>query len=138
MKQMFVLMNKMHQLTDEQKEAAVKEFGITEFVFLPSELAELFSNVPTNLRTLHNYVIPFFNFIVDNYKEDDVVFLTGEQGLVVELFNQLRNYEEVDEKLTLGFKIVYSTTNRIVEETKNSDGIVTKKSMFKHVLFREM
>ena len=134
MKKMFVFMS--HQLTEEQKEAAMRDLGIEEFVFLHQDLQEKFSNVPTELKHLDEYVEPFLKFVFENSQDDDVIFLAGEQGLVVTLVREFRTnilfgYRQL-------FKIVYSTTNRIVEEVINPDGIVTKKSMFKHVLFREM
>lgn len=134
MKRMFVLMS--HSLTDEQKEAAKRELGIEEFVFLPKDLQEKFSNVPTELETLDEYVQPFLNFVFENSQDGDVIFLAGEQGLVVKLVTEFNT--NVLFYLRQPFKIVYSTTNRMVEEVINPDKTVTKKSTFKHVLFREM
>ena len=61
MNKMFLLFS--HTLTKNQKDDAMKSFGIEEFMYLPKELQELFSNVPNDLKKLSEYLTPIKLFL---------------------------------------------------------------------------
>lgn len=122
---MYILMN--HKLTEEQMEDARKNWGITEFVYLPDNLQALFSSVPPDIDDLRSYAEPLKDFIVNNVTTNDVVLITGEFGLTYFLVTLCKLYR---------FKCVYATTARETIEERQSDGSVVKKSIFKHIRFR--
>ena len=127
MKTMFILMS--HVLTEDQMNDAQRNHGVTDFMYLPKELQEKFSNVPPELESLTEYISPFLTFVKNNAKEGDMVCIQGEMGVVVSIVTELRVYLP-------SVQCVYATTQRVMEEVKNNDGSVTKVSVFKHVRFR--
>ena len=122
---MFLLFS--HSLTDIQKKDAKESLGVGEFVSLPSNLQELWSNIPPELFDLKEYLEPIKNFIKDNVKEGDIVLIQGDFGGCYEMVNFVKS---------LNLKAVHSTTKRDAVE-KIVDGKVVKTSTFEHVIFRE-
>lgn len=116
-----------HRLTPEQEEDARKSLGVTEFVYLPPHLQELFSNVPADLEDLGGYVRPFVDYLLGHSRSGEYILLQGEFGLV---------YRLIETSRAIGLVPVYATTKRtVVEEIK--DGQVVKVSRFEHVRFRK-
>ncbi|MCT7464784.1 CRISPR-associated protein Csx20 [Aliarcobacter cryaerophilus] len=124
MKKMFLLFS--HKLTKQQQQDAIKTFEIEEFQYLPKDLQFIFSNIPSNLTSLEEYLIPLKTYLKDNAKNHDIVLIQGDFGAV---------YQMVNFSKSLGLTSVYSTTNRIIEEVFK-DGKTIKKSIFEHVMFR--
>jgi len=121
-----------HQLTDEQKKDAEKEFGVKEFVELPNELKQIWSQIDPDydICALREEVtVPIFNFIERNAEEEDIVLVQGDVGACYELVRYLE-----DEDLDIA--VVYATTERDSKEIAQPDGTVKKVSVFKHVRFR--
>ncbi len=124
MKQLFLLFS--HTLTPTQERDAKESLGVTNFIALPSDLQTLWSNIPPQLRTLDDYLIPLKEYISNESKEGDVVLIQGDFGGCYEMVNYVKS---------LGLKAVHSTTTRdVVEKTVN--GKVEKFSRFEHVIFR--
>ncbi len=124
MKQLFLLFS--HTLTPTQERDAKESLGVTNFIALPSDLQTLWSNIPPQLRTLDDYLIPLKEYIRNESKEGDVVLIQGDFGGCYEMVNYVKS---------LGLKAVHSTTTRdVVEKTVN--GKVEKFSRFEHVIFR--
>lgn len=125
MKKMFLLFS--HNLTQIQINDAKNNLGIEEFVSLSEDLQELWSNIPSELRSLKDYLLPFRNFLAENSNFEDVVLIQGDFGAVYQMVNFAKD---------LGLKTVYATTNRVIEEIEEN-GKTIKKSIFEHIKFRE-
>ena len=125
MKKMFLLFS--HNLSQTQIDDAKSNLKIEEFVSLPEYLQESWSDIPSDLVILNEYLIPFRNFLVENSNLEDVVLIQGDFGAVYQMVNFVK---------TLGLKSVYATTNREIEEIEEN-GKIIKKSIFEHVRFRE-
>ena len=124
MKKMFLLFS--HTLTPAQEVDAKKSLGVDEFVALPQELQELWSNIPPQLTTLDEYLEPLKEYILKNSSKDDVFLIQGDFGGCYNMVNFVKSH---------GMVAVHSTTTRdVVEKTVN--GKVEKFSRFEHVIFR--
>jgi len=121
MKKMFLFFS--HKLNSEQEKNAKDTLKTDEFVRLPDELQKSFSNVPPELETLEEYVKPFWRYLKENAKKDDLVLIQGDFGL---------SFLIVEFCKKEGFIPVYATTKREVLVEK--DG--TKVSKFRHIRFR--
>ena len=115
-----------HRLTEEQIIDAKENLKVEEFVYLPKDLQQLFSNVPPELEDLGEYVRPFVKYLLKNAKVGDYILLQGDFGLV---------YRLVEVAKSLGLIPVYATTKRVAIE-KNIDGKSVKISEFRHIRFR--
>lgn len=124
MKKMFLLFS--HTLTSEQKEDAKGSLGVEEFVMLPSDLQELWSNVPATLDDLSDYLEPLKNYFQNNLQKHDVVLIQGDFGATYVMVNEVKS---------LGAKAVHATTKRNVLE-KSIENKIVKTSVFEHVRFR--
>jgi len=124
MSKMFLFFS--HKLTDEQIKDAKKNLKIKEFVYLPKDLQERFSNVPPEIDDIKKYSEIFIDFIKKNMKKEDFALIQGDFGVV---------YHLVDFCKKNNLKAIYSTTKRISKE-KEINGKIVKISEFKHVKFR--
>jgi len=124
MSKMFLFFS--HKLTDEQIKDAKKNLKIKEFVYLPKDLQERFSNVPPEIDDIKKYSEIFIDFIKKNMKKEDFALIQGDFGVV---------YHLVDFCKKNNLKALYSTTKRISKE-KEINGKIVKVSEFKHVKFR--
>lgn len=125
MKKMFLLFS--HNLTQIQIDDAKNNLDVEEFVSLNQDLQELWSNIPSELISLKEYLLPFRNFLAENSNFEDVVLLQGDFGAVYQMVNFAND---------LGLKSVYATTTRLIEEIIVDEKTV-KKSIFEHRRFRE-
>jgi hypothetical protein len=124
MRQLFLLFS--HTLTATQEADAKTSLGIDSFVTLPSELQELWSNIPPYLTELSVYLEPLKEYIRNHANEGDVFLVQGDFGGCYEMVNFIKS---------LGFMVVHSTTKRDAVE-KVVNGKVEKFSRFEHVIFR--
>ena len=113
-----------HKLTGAQIEDA-KKLGVDEFIYLPEDLQEKFSNVPPELESVKEYAKDFEKFL-ENARKGDYVLIQGDFGLTCHLVNLSKNK---------GLIPVYATTKRISKDVKK-DGKVVKISEFMHIRFR--
>lgn len=119
---MFLLFS--HTLNETQKIDAKNSLGITEFVALPSNLQEKFSNVPPEISSLDEVAKPFYEFLQKSAKKGDYVLIQGDFGLTFLLVNFcLKN----------GLIPNYATTKRDVLMDENG----VKKTVFHHERFRK-
>lgn len=125
MRKMFLFFS--HSLTNIQIEDGKNNLKIKDFVPLPKELQILWSNIPSELVLLKEYLQPFRNFLVENSEYEDVVLIQGDFGAVYQMVNFAKD---------LGLKTVYATTTRVIEEVV-IDNKTVKKSIFEHRGFRE-
>jgi hypothetical protein len=125
MKKLFLLFS--HSLTPAQEKDAKESMQIEEFIKLPDDLQKLWSNIPPELTTLDNYLLPLKGYISNESTKDDVVLIQGDFGACYEMVNFVKS---------LGLEAVHSTTKRDVVE-KIVNGKVEKFSRFEHVIFRK-
>jgi hypothetical protein len=125
MKKMFLLFS--HNLSQYQIDDAKSNLEIKEFIYLPLNLQELWSDIPSNLESLKDYLLPIRNFLAENSNFEDVVLIQGDFGAVYHMVNFAKN---------LGLNTVYATTNRVIEEVEEN-GKTVKKSIFEHRRFRK-
>lgn len=113
-----------HTLSDEQKNDAIQNFEVVEFVSLPNDLQKLWSNFDADLEKLD--LEPFKKFLQSVAKSGDVVLVQGDFGA---------SFSMVQFALELGLISVYATTKREAFEVVEN-GQTVKKSIFKHRRFR--
>jgi len=122
---MFLLFS--HRLTDEQIKDAKSNLGVDEFVYLPNDLQNKFSNVPPEIDDIKEYTKDFIEFLENSAKKGDFVLIQGDFGVV---------YNVVDFCKRSDLIAIYSTTKRVVKE-KNENGKIVKISEFRHIKFRK-
>ena len=125
MKKMFLLFS--HNLTKTQENNAIKSFEIEEFVSLPQNLQKLWSEIPSDLESLNDYLSPVKEFLGNSSDLGNFVVIQGDFGATYTLVNFSNS---------LGLVPVYATTNRVIEEVEEN-GKTIKKSVFEHIRFRE-
>ena len=125
MKKIFLLFS--HNLTQIQIDDAKNNLDIEKFVSLSQDLQELWSNIPSDLIFIKEYLLPFRNFLKKNSNFGDVVLIQGDFGAVYQMVNFAND---------LGLKAVYATITRVIEEIVIDEKTV-KKSIFEHRRFRE-
>ena len=121
---MFLLFS--HKLTDEQIKDAKENLRVDEFIYLPKDLQEKFSNIPTEIDDIKEYSKIFIDFLEKNASKEDYILIQGDFGVVFWVVEYCRENN---------LKAVYATTKRVVKE-KEIDGKVVKISEFKHVKYR--
>ena len=124
MKKLFLLFS--HTLTSRQEADAKATFGVEQFVTLPSELQELWSNVPSELEDVSDYLEPLKAYLTEQIEQGDVVLVQGDFGATYYMVNEVK---------ALGLKAVHATTKRNAVE-KFIDNKIVKTSVFEHVRFR--
>ena len=125
MKKMFLIFS--HKLTSTQIEDAKQNLHIDEFIPLPKELQQIWSNIPPEIESLKKQLKPIRKFLKKNVTKDDYVLIQGDFGAVYEIVNLAKKLNAV---------AIYATTKREFSE-KVVDGKVVKTSIFSHILFRE-
>ena len=122
MKKMFVLIN--HNLTEEQKDQALRVFGVENIVNIADDA---WSNInPSDENIL---------YVLNRYKKElmleaeagDILLVQGDFGATYNMINFAKN---------IGLKTIYATTKRVVQELIIDGKSVTKRE-FKHEKFRE-
>ena len=125
MKKMFLLFS--HTLTSAQSKDAEKNFDINECVVLPKRLQELWSNIPPELESIEAYLEPLKNYLLSNASNGDAILIQGDFGGGYHMVNFAKEHN---------FLALYATTKRDVQERAEGN-VIVKKSVFKHIRFRE-
>lgn len=116
-----------HQLTDEQKKDAEENLGIDNFVYLPEDLQQRWSNIPAEQQQLKELMKPFEEWLLENAVKNDYVLIQGDFGATFIMVQWVFQNDLIP---------VYSTTVRNTLEKYNDNEIKLEKR-FKHVLYRE-
>ena len=124
MKKMILLFS--HTLTVEQIADGKSSFGVEEFVALDDNLQNIWSNVPSDLEEIVEYLQPVRDYLIEQIESDDVVLIQGDFGATCAMVSFVKS---------LGGVAVYATTKRNVVE-KEIDNKIVKTSIFEHVRFR--
>jgi len=116
-----------HQLTDIQKKDAKESFGVEEFIYLPNDLQQLWSAIPSELEDISDYLKPIRDFLKENIQKDDISLVQGDFGATCAIASFVKS---------IGGVALYATTKRNVQE-KEVDGKIVKTSIFEHIRFRK-
>jgi len=116
-----------HKFTFKQKEKAIQQFGISRFLPLPSDLLVKWSNVPSDLEDLHDYLNDILKWIDLNAEKGDYACIQGDYGVT---------YITVNYCLSKGIIPVYFTTKRNVKWKEGGDNSKTIREL-DHVMFRK-
>jgi len=128
MKTLFLLFS--HSLTREQQQDAQDSLGVSEFVSLPVELQQVFSNIPPELEDLDEYLKPIVNWIKQNCSnQKNYILIQGDFGATYSLVSHCKELNYA--------KPVYATTERKSVDTVQDDGSIATQRIFKHKRFRE-
>jgi hypothetical protein len=130
-KTMFILMN--HKLSPEQERDARDNLGVTEFVYPPKEVLDLWANVPpeANMWDIQVDLVPIYTWFRMVLEANDVILVQGESVSTYKFVDTIRTMFTM-----LNVRCVAATSRRESVEEQLSDGTVQKKSIFKHVRFR--
>lgn len=116
-----------HKLTNEQMGSAEKELNVNEFVYLPSDLQEKWSNVPPDADELADYLNPIKEWVKSVSNKGDYILIQGDFGV---------SYLMVQWAFDNGYIPVYATTKRnVVEIEENGETVTIRK--FQHCKFRK-
>lgn len=122
---MFLLFS--HQLTEVQLQDARKNLAVGNFVSLPLELQQRWSEVPPDLPSLLSWLRPVWKWLMEQSQPGDWVLIQGEQGLV---------YHTVAFCKLWLLRPVYATSKRQVIAENMSNGKIVIHKVFKHHSFR--
>lgn len=125
-RKMFLLLS--HALTEEQIHEAKERFGVVAFYPLPDSLQSLWSDIPAEGEWQPSWLESIKEWLLQEGKPGDLVVVQGEFGATVYMVNWLRQH---------GFRPVYATSRRHVEEKRLDDGTVVASRIFRHVQFRD-
>ena len=115
-----------HELTLAQKEDAKKSLGVEEFIKLPQNLQDLWSNIPPELEDLEEYLKPLREYLNTILEKDDFALVQGDFGATCKISSFVKS---------IGATPIYATTRRDVEE-REINGKIVKTSVFEHIRFR--
>ena len=115
-------------LTEEQINDAKDTLGISEFVYLPSGLQRIWSNIPADGDLPIQDLNKIIEFLKSNARKDDYVLIQGEFGATFYIVDYCFNNSLLP---------VYSTTARNTVERISENGEIEKVSCFKHKKFRK-
>jgi len=116
-----------HKLTSTQHNEAKNKLMVDEFVFLPKDLQNLWSNIPTSVENISDYLLQIRNWVSSIAKPKDYILIQGEFGAVHIL---------VGWAFQNNLTPLYAVTKRIHKELLLPNGNVEVKKIFKHTKFR--
>ena len=125
MPKMFLLFS--HTLTQDQIEDAKENLKVNEFVKLPPNLQELWSNIPPDIKDISSYLEPIKEWLKNHINPKDYALIQGDFGATCKMAQFVKEQ---------GAMALYATTKRDAKE-QIIDGKIVKTSVFKHIQFRE-
>lgn len=126
MAKLFLLFS--HKLTDDQIADAKKSLNISDFLYLPVRLQDIWSNVTPYGEFDVKALSKITEWLLDNADKDDYILVQGDFGATFYL---------VDFCFKNNLVPVYSTTKRESKEVKSQDGRIEKTLYFKHINYRK-
>lgn len=119
---MFVLIN--HNLTEEQKDQALRVFGVENIVNITDDA---WSSINPSDENILGALSVYKKELMLEAKAGDILLVQGDFGATYNMINFAKN---------IGLKTIYATTKRVVQELIIDGKSVTKRE-FKHEKFRE-
>ncbi len=126
MTKLFLIFN--HEFTDDQVADARVTLGVGPILKLPDELQDLWANIPPDLPAIRPYLQPLMDWLSSVANPKDYTLVQGDFGAC---------YIMVNWALRHGSIPIYSTTERIAQESVADDGSVVNTHKFKHAIFRK-
>jgi len=126
MSNLFLIFN--HEITPVQESDARSSLGVQRIVDLPSDLKELWRQVPPDLTEISDYLGPVKTWLKSEGVKNDYVLVQGDFGACYILVNLA---------LDIGLVPIYSTTAREATEEYDRDGSVKLVHQFRHKIFRK-
>ncbi len=123
---LFLLFN--HRLTPDQEQDAFASIGVRDIVGLPSDIGELWRQIPPELSELGEYLNPIKGWLSSGAAERDYVLIQGDFGAC---------FLMVKFAFEKGLIPVYATTKREAVEEHQPDGSVKMTHRFQHCQFRK-
>ena len=125
MSKLFLLFS--HKITSKQKKDAIENLNINQIVKLPDKLQQRWSNVPADLKSLKDYMLPFKNWLNEKANNEDFILVQGEFGAVYFIVSWAKKNN---------LNPIYSTTKRISKEINYGEKVKSVK-IFEHHRFRK-
>ena len=125
MSKLFLIFN--HDFTDDQIADARVTLGVGPILQLPDELQDLWANIPPDVPAIRPYLRPLMEWLKSQAETGDYVLIQGDFGACHIMVNLVLDH---------GLIPIYSTTERVAEESVEDDGSVVNTHKFKHVMFR--
>lgn len=123
---MFLLFS--HTLTQSQETDAIYNLSVGDFISLPQDLQDLWSNISPQSDDVADYLQPIKLFLSQNAQKKDYVLIQGDFGCT---------YHMVDFCKQNNFIPLYSTNKRATKEIRSiNENKITKISNFEHVKYR--
>lgn len=122
MKKMFVLIS--HNLTEEQKDQALRVFGVENIVNIADDA---WSNINPSDENILDALSAYKKELMLEAKAGDILLVQGDFGATYNMINFAKN---------IGLKTIYATTKRVVQELITDRKSVTRLE-FKHEKFME-
>jgi len=122
---LFLIFN--HQITEIQEKDARESLGVDRIVHPPSDLKDLWSQIPPDLEEIQGYLEPIRTWLKSQAAVNDYVLIQGDFGAC---------YILVSFVFEIGLIPLYSTTRREAIEQHQEDGSVRLIHQFKHQMFR--
>ncbi len=121
---MFLLFS--HKLTPLQIKDAKETFGIDEFIYLPKNLQDIWSQIPPEKKEITSLLLPIKEYLLKEAKDGDVVLIQGDFGATYDMVNFCKSK---------GYIAIYSTNKRVAKEVTKGDKLI-KISEFIHKVYR--
>lgn len=116
-----------HPLSERQKSDAGRSFGIFDFVPLPAELQQLWSQVPAEEESLKPVMECFTQWLERESAAGDFVLIQGDFGLTFSMVDWCLDHDLIP---------VYPTTVRLARDEDQGGGLIKSIHYFHHVKFR--
>ncbi|MBW1741727.1 MAG: hypothetical protein JRJ42_11475 [Deltaproteobacteria bacterium] len=123
---LFLIFN--HQITEIQEKDARESLGVDRILDLPSDLKDLWSQIPSDLHKIMGYLEPVKKWLKSHATKNDYVLIQGDFGAC---------YIIVNFAFEIGLIPIYSTTRRAAVEKHENDGSVKLIHQFNHQMFRK-
>jgi hypothetical protein len=122
---LFLIFN--HEFTDDQIADARASLGVGSILKLPDELQNLWANIPPDIPSINDWLSPLIEWLYSEADLGDYFLIQGDFGACYIMATWALSHELIP---------IYSTTERIAEESILDDGSVLNTHKFKHAIFR--
>jgi hypothetical protein len=128
---MFLIFN--HNLTPEQEQDARENLGIDDFITLPENLREIWSQIPADVRDLREILRPIAEYLETNLNKGDYALIQGDYGATFLVAHFVKD---------LGGIPVHATSRREIEQEiigtdpQTGESVIKKIHRFSHKIFR--
>jgi hypothetical protein len=128
MRKMFLLFS--HKLTESQREDAIKTYNIGEFVNLPENFQNMWSQIPAEFSNdeVIKFIEPITKWLKETSSSQDVALVQGDYSATFYLAKFCREIEITP---------VSSTNKRVAKEITDGNKVHVSHT-FEHIIYREL